>query len=378
MSYTIADLKVDLARKLQGVTLDQVEGVDTLIEEAGRDILADYDAPETKRLSTLTNPIYDDVYTYQLPSDLKGDKIVDIYRQANGTTEVMQVATNDFREDKTNNTFNVFYNDAGKTLKISKNVGKNANLSTLNTTTDWLAGNDAFNLTSDTLNYISGGSSLKFDLSGVGTDGYLEATALDSVDMSDYEDEGAGFLYVYLPDSSIITSIDLRWGDDSANHWNRTVTTTHEGLAFEDGWNLLRFDWNGATETGTPDSSSVNYSRITINYDGTADTDLRVDSLVFRLGSLFKIYYYSNYLFRTSAGVWQEGVSDDTNIVNLETDSYNLLLSRAYYLASLQIANGNSNFNIEGGLTEYTTLLMKLKNKYKSEAQKRISYYYKV
>ena len=84
-SYTITQLKSDLTSSLHGTTLNKVQNVNGMIQRAGADLLLQLDPQETKRIVPLTTPIFNNVYDYQLPTDLKGTKIIDIRPQANRT-----------------------------------------------------------------------------------------------------------------------------------------------------------------------------------------------------------------------------------------------------------------------------------------------------
>ena len=83
MSYLISDLKNDISRKLHGNSLSKIEDPLGLIYEAGRTVIDDIDPIMTKRRTQIANALYDQVYDYSAPSDLKGDKIIDIRRQVN-------------------------------------------------------------------------------------------------------------------------------------------------------------------------------------------------------------------------------------------------------------------------------------------------------
>ena len=383
MSYTIAKIKNDIQRKIHGTSLNKIQDIDGVINEAARDVLADVDPAETIRISQITNALYNKVFDYQLPSDLKGNKVIDIRPQVNRTLNdnFSQTYSEAFDLAKENNTFNIQYNSGVKSIRISKDLGSGNTISSLNGITNngtWVVGNDATNLTEDGLNYITGGASLNFDLDGSTTDGYLENSTLESLDLSKYENKGALFLYVYLPDSSIITNVDLRWGNDSSNYWNATATSQQNSVSFQNGWNLLRFDWNGATEIGTGDSENVDYSRITINYNGTVDTDIRVDNLVIRLGSIYDIEYYSKFIFKSSAGTWKEEEDDDTDEINLDTDSYNLLLDKIMTIVAPQISGVDSGFDFEVAREKYQTNMVRYKGNNKSQIQKPKVHYYRI
>jgi len=380
MSYTIATLKDDMSRKLHGSTLNKLKDPNGLINEAIRQVLQDIDPAETKRTQQVTNAIYDQVFSYQLPTDLKANKIIDIYPQVNRdqSDSARQTYTQFFEKTKLQDSFYI-RNDSGvKSLRYSKSVIAGQLLSAMNDTDGWSTGNDAENLTKDTLNYISSGASLKFDIDGSTTDGFLEKSDLDALDLSDREEEGAYFLWVFFPDVSIITSINLRWGNDSSNFWDRTVTTPQDGTALQTGWNLLRFDWNGANSTGTPDSSDIDYTRITVNYNGTGDTNLRADSLIYRFGSIFNIDYYSKFLLRTSAGVFHETVTDDNDMINLDTDSYNVLLYKVSELMAQEVQGEDSSFDVQIDTRRYQQARKQYSMLNKSEILKPQQSYYRV
>lgn len=73
-SYTVTQLKSDLTSALHGTTLNKVQNVNGMIQRASADLLLEVDPMETKRIVPLFTPIFNKVYDYALPSDLKGNK----------------------------------------------------------------------------------------------------------------------------------------------------------------------------------------------------------------------------------------------------------------------------------------------------------------
>lgn len=72
------------------------------------------------------------------------------------------------------------------------------------------------------------------------------------------------FFSVYL--SGIPSSIELKYGTDSSNYLSQEVTTQFNGRPFVEGdFNILAFDLNAATVTGTINSSSFAYAAIVMN-----------------------------------------------------------------------------------------------------------------
>lgn len=384
MSYTIENFKDDLQRKIHGQSLNKVPGnIYDIAYEAARDVLAEIDPAETKRLQNLDTPLYDDVYSYSAPADLKGNKIIDIRPQVNRGLEdnFTQTYNEQFDRQKTrlDNYFSVEYQNGTKILRIAKQLTSGILLHKMDSVTAngiWAVGNDATSITTNSLNKVAGTSSIEFDLDGSTTDGYIENSTLEAKDLSDEEDTGAIFVRVYIPDSSIITSFNLRWGDDTSNYWNKTVTAPHDGTSLINGWNRLRFDWSSATKTGSPVASSVNYLRLTVNYDGTAETGILVDDITAQNGEIYESLYYSKYLFKNTSGTWIEKPTADTDVINLDTDSYNIFLRQAATNVAHEIGGEDAGFDITVMEKKLTNSYNQYKKDYKSEVEKPHQKYY--
>ena len=208
----------------------------------------------------------------------------------------------------------------------------------------WAATADASNLTLDNDNYITGGGALNFDMAAGAATGYIENSTMTALDLTDYDEKGSIFVWVFIPDYSdaeadTVTNFILRWGNSSSAYWSRTVTTNNEGATFYDGWNLLRFDWNGATETGTVDPATIDYLRLTVTKSTSlaADTDWRVDNFIIRLGEIYNTVYYTKYGWQTSALAYQEESSATTDLLVADTDEIEGIAFKAAEYASQEL-----------------------------------------
>lgn len=383
MAYTVADLKVDLESMFHGTTINKITAPNSLIERASSDVLLEIDPQETIRIQQITNAIYNKVYDYVVPTDLKGSRIIDIRPQVNRTvadsfTNIYQKEFDQYKASQ-DGTFAVQWNQGIKTVRINQATQNGPTLNECDSITangTWAVGGDATNLTTDTINYVSGSGSLNFDVTGVGTTAYLENATMTAIDLTNFDEQGSLFAWVYMP--VVITDATLRWGNDSSNYWSRTVTSAQNG-SFQIGWNLIRFDWNGATETGTVSPASIDYLRMTITYDGNADTDYRLDSIVCRQGSIYEIVYYSKYIFRDSTtGLFQERILSDDDEINLDTESRNLLLYKTAELAAQQIQGEDSGFDYSFFTKKYDTAKQMYIGQNKSQTQKPRSMYYRM
>ena len=350
-NITIADFKQRIAGKLHGTSVNKIQDFYGALHEAAGNVLGRIDPKETIRISQITNALYDQVFEYVAPTDLKDDAILDVRPQASRTTSdnFTNVTQESFDINKSNQDLTIQYNSGVKTLRISKSLTAGIVGHTMNSITDngtWAEGGNATSLVADSLNKVSGSASLKFDISASGSSAYIENSTLTAVDWSTLVNTGAIFVWAFIPNATAITSVNLRWGSSSANYYHRTVTTTQNNTSFVAGWNLLRFDWSGSTAVGTSVNTAIDYYRVTFNYDGTAVPSCRVDNIIGTLGTIYDIVYYSNYLFKNSSGTWLEKPTDDSDIINLDTTGIGLLIYEVAEILGQEIAGRDSSFDI--------------------------------
>jgi len=260
---TISDVKLNLTGMVHSTSLDKVRNLYSLLERVGRTVLGKIDPAYTIRKAEITNALHDEIYDYSAPTDVKGDKVVDIRPQVNRNVDDKLRArfSREFDLRKKENTFRIETRDAEKILRLSKSISPAAvkihEFDSLTANGTITAGDDTANLTIDTLKHISGGGSLRFNLSGAGTTASVIITDFSDVDLDDHDERGDFFLRVYMPDEDRISSIELNWGNSSAVYWSASATTPHDQDSFKKGWNILRFSWDGATETGTVDPETI-------------------------------------------------------------------------------------------------------------------------
>lgn len=381
MSYTITKAKSDLQGILHGTSINKVTNILSVFNRAGRQLLEDVDPQETKRKAQIATALFDQVYDYTAPSDLKGNKVIDIRPQVNRNLTDMfsQRYSSDFDFFKTTDDglFQIEFNQGVKTLRAKKDLTGFILLNDADTLTangTWAGTNDVTNLATDSLTYVSGSGSLSFDVSGATTTATLTNSTMTAVDLTEHVNQATLFAWVYIPSGMTLTSVNLKWGSSAANTYDRTVTAAFNG-AFQTGWNQLGFAWNGATQTGTPVNTAYNYLQVTLTYDGDAHTALRLDAISSNLGEIFDIVYYSKFLFTDgSTSTWKEEASDDSDFLNLDTESYNLFLFKAAEYASQQIEQMKDDTIYFAN--QYKSALSKYKSMYKSEVQKpQIAYY---
>jgi len=384
MSYSITQLKSDVNGILHGTTTNKVTSIDSVISRAARDVLLDVDPQETKRTQAI-GLVFNTIYDYSLPSDIKGNKVIDIFPQANRSASDVDLQTYNQNFDLTKaglqGGFTIQFNTAVKSLRLNQPFfPAPAVLDTCEDASEWTAGGNASSVADDSTTFATGNGSISFNLSAGAnpSTGYIEAD-IQSIDISSLLNQGYLFLWTYLPTGSDFSNVNLRWGSSSSAYYSVNATVTQTNTAFQNGWNLLSFAWNGASVTGSPDPENIDYVRVTWTYNGTAQTAVRLDQITCILGQILNMEYYSKFMFRTSGGTFQETVTDDSNLVNLDTESYDLLLYKAADLIMQQV-QGRDALQYDGKyfMDKYTEAKKRYVGMYKSEVQVPQLPYYNV
>lgn len=387
MAYSITTLLNDLIGVTHGTTVNKIPNLYGLINRAARQILLDVDPKETQRVVTLV-PVFSSVYDYAMPADVKGDKIIDLRKQAGRMPgdNFSQVYSETFDSNKRLNLDNRIYtqwNTGVKSLRIeAPMLTSPVTLSDTSTITGWATTVGASTISLDQTNNVAGGGALTFNLLAGSATGYIETSTLSPVDLTIYKNTSYGFLWVYLPTGSLVTNINIRWGTDSSNYYSYAVTQNQQGIAFQNGWNIISLPWASATVTGAPTITNMKYTRSTFAYNGTLQTGVKICNLTFNLGYSMELVYYSKYLFRdVSTGAFQETVidiNDVSKLINLDTESYNLFFNKCAYFVAQQLQGADAAYDATFWDTEYQSALMKYKAQNPSEAKIKAETYYKI
>ena len=388
MSYSVQTLKNDLSGILHGTTNNQIQNLNGVINRAARQLLIDVDPQETKRILEFANPIFNTVFNYPIAPDVKGNAIIDIRPQVQRLPrDIWTQAYNQAFDIAKQNIFNqgdgftLNFNTGIKTLRINSpflNPPVILNqIEAIATNGTWATGGTASGLVVNNTNFVQGAGSLQFNTATGAA--YLENSTMAAINLSQVVNQSYLFVWVYVPTGATLTSVELRWGSSASNYYAQTVTQNQQAVSFVNGWNLCQFIWSTASTIGAPNSAAIDYARVTLNVTGTL-TGCLLNGLDSILGTILEYEYYSKYLFRDAAtGAFQETVTDDSNLINLDTETYNLLFNLVAWLATQQQQGLDAMFydgNFFG--TAYADSLAKYRARYKSELQKPQSAYYRI
>lgn len=352
INISIATLKSDIAGMMKGTSIREVKDFYGTARAAAGRMLARISPVETTRIVTMTTPFYDNLQDYPLVSDYK--QMIDIRPQANlrqdmpGKSNFKSTTPRQFSERLEANSFSIQWNNMIRTLRAQRlPAGNVVLLDAFDSPTgngSWSANVDASNLYSEPLNFVQGIGSMGFDLSGsTGAANLLNSTAAVA-DLSAYRYEDMSLIYFWIPVgySARFTNFKLLRGESASAYKEATVTSKADGTAFTDGWNLLMFNWNTASTTGTPTNLLNTYRKFSVTYTaGTAITGCLIDSWTDSFGQFYEIEYYSEYLFRTSTGTWINLPTTDSDLANVSPSSYEILKAEMMVDITKQIRVGN-------------------------------------
>lgn len=379
-SALLSDINAGIRGKI-GMISSQEDFINRVVREVNNDIAI----RSTRRKTTLSPDLFPEVYQYACPSDLRDYRIIDIPAQAKrhdgsfGLVPTEQFAVSPQKGDIAIDDYN-----GVRTLLIRSEVtSDNVTISPLETTTSgggtWVAVGDTTNIRDDGDDYIKGSGSVAFDIgAGATTTAGIENTALDAFDITDYlGGHSAVFVWVKINSTTDITNFVLRLGSDGSNYYSKTVTTRHDGNAFQSGWNLLRFQLTSLSETGTVVDTAINYASVymTKTAGKINETDYKLNYMVLMRGIIHDVVYYSKYGWQSTAGTYLENSTDTLDLLVADTSEYDIFIKKG-------ISRGmrHTNFSqeeIKDADKEYADAVRAYGSQNPDESQLMVSSYYR-
>lgn len=237
---------------------------------------------------------------------------------------------------------------------------------------------DAVNVVAETVNQTQGSGAISFDVdvSNSGNDyAAVQNSTMDQVDLSDFASKGTVFADLYIPSATYITSITLRWGNDSSNYYSQTVTAQHNGFEFRNGVNTLGFAWSTATETGSVTDTAIDYLNLRVTYSAsyTDKTGFILDNIRVANPYRVELHYYSTAFVQDGTNqsyVTKFTNTSDTSLLDDADDDIllNWALADAYWIKQMP------NDRVEA-LRLHQDALERLKTRYNSERKREVSFY---
>ena len=348
---TISDVKSHLTGMLHaGSSLEKVRNLYYALERAATNVNANIKPVDSERETSLTSLVYDDVYNYPLPSDF--GTFIDLIPQGNrsshdaGRRQFSQPF--DLQKALKNKTLSIEGREGTKILRTNWRGQSPIQVDGMNVTTGWSVVASASGLRLQEIRKIAGSGSIEVDISATG-DG-IQKTTLDTINLTDEDEIADHFVWVYLSNSTAVsrlTSITAIWGNDlTTAYWTGVAQTAQaDGTAFKVGWNLIKWPWSTATETGTVAPATIDSIKYTFTVTA-AIANVAIDEPVFVVGRAFDFKYYSAYGFKNSAGTYIIRPTIDSDDVIYSGTALECFLEECRKECAAQIEGEDSTFDI--------------------------------
>ena len=361
-----------LATDVRAIISGKISDTDfaTVANRGVRMVLGDIDMRSMKRNAALSPNLFDEIFQYTCPTDLKETAIIDVSPQIKrGRFDYWRLTTQEefdrykkeYRTDYFDDPINVnriedwigdnlvafSENSFARMILLSRPVKDNeVVISNLDSLTQgggtWSGFGDGENVTKDADNFVKGSASLNWDIDDAGgtTAGIVNST-LNTYDITDYLSTGSTFCWAYVTSATNLTNFIILVGSSASDYYKITITSDNAGNSFVAGWNLLRFDFINKAETGTVDPDACDYLALYMTKDGAkvSETDYRFDWIVMKRGAHHNVIYYSKYGWQTSAGSWLENATTNTDKLNLDTAEYDIVVQKVAVLAEQKLKN---------------------------------------
>jgi hypothetical protein len=326
-----------------------------LINSAVRIAMSDVDYKGNRRELSLSPALMDGQYDYNLPNDVKGDRIISLKPQNTDCRDEFEkydiVTPDEFdrRKKLEKGIATILENDLSRKLRISADIdNEEIRISSIEDTNwktfDSVSVNDS-DIKVDQDDYIEGSGSIRFQTDTTDTTDSvvgIQNTIIEDIDISSYLARGSGFINAKLTVADTgIHQITLRIGSDSDNYYQISDSTQNDCSSFVAGWNNIRFDFSNKTQVGTPADTAISYAAIFWSRDTTTaallhlnDTDWGFDNLILRKGKYYLLSYYTRFLWQDTAYGLSENSSNDSHALLLHNDEVELVMLKAAEIAS--------------------------------------------
>jgi len=311
MSYTLNDAFTFIGKQIQEETgsvpkADQLEIIHSMLRRLRRK----FDIPTSEIVTQ--QDVFSGVQEYAYPTGAKDILTLRDNYKIQDNTSFSRVTEEVFwRDMNSGNKLSESRNGQTRTLLIDLQYPQ-TNYVILNSCESydgdgtWTAdttNSDAANVATNNLRTRYNNGSVSFDIDvSQSANNYAEVYVTGrtkNISVDSLDDVGVLFVWVYFPSTpTYVSSIRSRWGNDSSNYFEVTATTNWDGGSFGQGWNLVGFDWQDATETGTVDTANVDYLNFRFTYTAS-QTDvcgILLSLVVMRERRLLNLHYATDYL----------------------------------------------------------------------------------
>lgn len=350
-TYRVGNLKESVSGLLTGTNLVNVTDLYGAFQRAGRTLAQKINLPTSAGREAII--LYDDVFSYPAPDTIFASSITDMRPQGlvrNPWDYSYKTDSETFDRTKgwIPNGYTVafeYFQGQGIMRVSTPNVFPRAVLDPMSKITGWTASGSASAVIQDPTNYYQSPASLRSTLTGVSTGIYTKD--ITSQDLQNYEDVGVAFLAIYTPSAVDLTSITLRLGSDSGDYNDVSASESFLGPWQDNNWTVVAFDFSGASQTGTPDWSAIDYAQIRVAHAGTI-VNFRMGNLFICLPAPHEVLYESAALYLPLNGTPSSLITNDNDVILMGDSAYTLYEYESAKAVAMQMSGGVYTTQIKG------------------------------
>lgn len=342
MRYTVYDLIQDVRVKIHGAGIPQT--IQQFLDEGRRNMIKRVRPPEMMREAYIEQALYPRVDVYACPEDLKYGNVTDIkvlshYKNLDSLWRPLaQLYKRDADRKDRDNVYSVNWKNGAKLMTINHPRGlkecdhliiNECNSLTKNGT--WNVGGNVVNLRLDELNHITKKASLSFDINDSSTTGFIQNFTMNPVNLIDYMNTGAAFVWVNIPIPKNMVAIKFLFGSDATDlttdYFYQTVAHPHDNNTFMTMWNLMKYMFNALNSEGNPNPKAISWVRVEFVTNGEAIPSCNLDAINARKGEVYEMTYNSSWcLIDALTGAWKPKTTSNSDYFPFEEDTYQLLM----------------------------------------------------
>jgi len=297
---------------------------DSFIVRAVNKVLDKIRPTTLKRRQPIYGGVAQDLYTYYAPSDVlapaalypnEGHAVLGIEKRKYG-----YIPPPIFYKNLPDDKFTLEYINGVRFVILNHNRAKSSTtIDAMNSLGTKSGGSASLN----EHNYIQGGGAIQFSITDAGV---TLSDTITAKDISDYL-KGIASLPTYIDDKTKLFSIEVRLLSSTGNYYSVITTADDIEDYFINGWNLIRFNIDNASETGSPDSEAIVEWQVIGTAVSGQTLNLIIDNFTIQKTDPFYFDYYSNYPYATSAGVlWQSTMDNSAgDQINFDRDAGRIL-----------------------------------------------------
>lgn len=365
------DLRIDTSSDTVDLNTQGLRAINFII----KDLLGKHFWKFTEKETTIN--YYRGLRDYSLPSNYL--EMIGLYEQVNFLDPFTRVSPIEFERamnqsayeniladefsDRTSVLKINFYNSKSDSKTIISNDSYNGNGT-------YVATGTASDVKTDNKIYFTNSGSVKFTVIGSGT-AILTNTTLTSLDLSDYNKKYLLKLPIYIQDASLLTSVNVKLGNDAGNYHSFTATSQWNGKSFVNGLNTIGIELNTSNDAGTVVDTTFDYLQLNLTHTGTLGAVYLGEFEAITPDPLKFVYYSNAMAYDYSALTWYntfQNVDDANNDYGAWSGKYdwfsNILETGAVAMVLDEMQeyerskmywnryNGGSQANFTGGLIQ--------------------------